>query len=130
MAALYINTMAKYWREKQDPKLHMDHLNCSMGGAVRSSKKPRDNLLESWVYFVEVKGVILEFHGIDQVLEAREYFSKKTHSSTREYLVNHDYGEHEWQPWYCRLPKRILKECNRLKLLKVLESVIQKWGKN
>ena len=115
--------MGKYWREKLDIRKHRDHMSYYEGNCA--IKKPKDNLVISWVYFIEVQGFVMEFISIDQVKQAREYFSVKAHQSTREY---HNGIEHSWQPWYCRLPKGLNKEVNRQRIIKLLDLVILKWG--
>ncbi|BDY05604.1 hypothetical protein F0521_26450 [Ferrimonas sp. YFM] len=85
----------------------------------------RDNLLEKWVYFANVCNFTFQFQSIEQVKDCKAYFEKKIHPSTRG---NHPLFEHYWHPWYCKLPKGINKDARRVKVLKALQEILDKWG--
>ena len=88
--------------------------------------KSRDNLIIKWVYFAEVSGFTFQFANMNQVLECKSYFEQKTHPSTIQ--ENHNGLEHYWHPWYCKLPKGMVKNKNRLKVLKAMDKIIKEWG--
>ncbi len=115
--------MSKIWREIADPKKHVDFMSTSsLGGVPVSSSK--DNLIEKWVYFVEVCNFTFQFASIDQVKECKEYFSNKVHPSTRQEGVD---LEHYWHLWYCKLPKGINRGAKREKVLKALDKLLNEW---
>ncbi|WP_226705219.1 hypothetical protein [Microbulbifer elongatus] len=116
--------MSKVWRELSDPTKHRDFMTYVNIGGV-PVEKTKDNLIKNWVYFAEVKGFTFTFVGIDQVYEAKDYFSKKIHPSTRDPNV----FKHWYFVWYCRLPRGLKKEVNRQLILKRLDEIISKWGR-
>jgi len=89
-------------------------------------EKSSDNLIQKWVYIAEVCNFTFQFASIEQVKECKQYFTEKTHSSTRD--NSYPPHEHYWHPWYCKLPKGIIKETNRLKVVKALDSILKKWA--
>lgn len=106
----------KIWKEKADPQKHKDYMSTSWVGGI-SIPKPKDNLIEKWVYFVKEGGFTFQFTSINQIEECIDYFSTKIHPSTR---LNHDIYEHYWQTWHERLPHGITKKGKREKILKAL----------
>jgi hypothetical protein len=116
--------MSKVWREKADPDIHSDFMSTYNEGGI-PIEKSRDNLVEKWVYFAEVSNFVFQFKDLDQVRECKAYFEQKVHPST---AGDHPPFEHYWHPWYCRLPKGITKENKRVKVLKALNSLLDKWG--
>ncbi|MDE3895987.1 MULTISPECIES: hypothetical protein [Vibrio] len=116
--------MSKIWRELADPKVHSDFMSSYNEGGV-PVKKSRDNLLEQWVYFVNVCGFTFQFVSIEQIIECKAYFVQKVHPSTRD---SHPPSEHFWHPWYCKLPKGLNKTSNRKRVLKALDCALQKWS--
>ena len=92
------------------------------GSPVPASK---DNLIEKWVYLAEVNGFVFQFANLEQVVECKQYFEQKTHPSTIGY---HPPYEHYWQHWYCKLPKGITKNKNRIKVLKAMDKILTEWG--
>jgi hypothetical protein len=115
--------MSKIWRERANPKKHTDFMSTHNEGGI-PVKAPKDNLIDKWVYFVEVFNFTFQFVGIEQVKQCKEYFSKSIHPSSRE--SGHDL-EHYWHPWYSKLPKGINKGVRRLKVLKSLDQILEKW---
>jgi len=115
--------MTKVWREIADPEKHRDFMSTyNEGGAI--VHKSRDNLIEKWVYLVDVCNFTFQFVNLDQVKECIKYFEKKVHPST---IDEHPPYEHYWQPWFCKLPKGINKDVKRQKVLKALNQVVEKW---
>ena len=116
--------MSRIWREIADPSKHRDFMSTRNegGNAVKAS---RDNLIEKWVYFADVSNFTFQFSDINQDVECRDYFTKTIHASTKE--KGHDL-EHYWHPWYSRLPKGINKGVRRVKVLKALNEILNKWG--
>lgn len=115
--------MSKVWREIADPMKHSDFISNSHIGGMPVTQ-PRDNLLEKWVYLVDVCNFTFQFASIEQVKECKAYFEQKVHPSTIGY---HPPFEHYWQPWYCKLPKGINKDVKRQKVLKALHKILKKW---
>jgi len=113
--------MSRIWKEKLDIKKHRDQMSTAdIGGVV--PKRPRDTLLTPWVYFVEVASFTFQFHSLEQLREALNYFSKKTHPTS-----NDGYGrryEHYWQRWYERLPKGLNREKSRKKIMIALKKAV------
>ena len=94
-------------------------------GGIKISKA-RDNLIEKWVYFVNVCNFTFQFASIEQIEECKQYFEKKIHPSTRGY---HPPYEHYWHHWYSKLPKGITKLGKRKKVIKQLEKALEVWSK-
>lgn len=113
--------MSRHWKEKLDPSKHRDFMRGYQDAGGLPLGAPRDNLLESWVYFVEAAGYTFQFVSVDQISEALRYFEDKTHPSTKEYNSGF---EHYWQPWYCRLPPGIKSEAKRSKVVKALNAAL------
>ncbi len=115
--------MSKIWREEKDSQKHKDFMtHYDIGGTPITRGK--DNLIADWVYFAEVEGFVFQFTNLEQVKECKRYFEQKIHFSTKGY---HPPYEHYWQPWYCRLPKGIVKRNKRKKVLRVLNKILEKW---
>lgn len=111
-------------REKADPDKHSDFMSLYNEGGV-PVEKARDNLLEQWVYIAEVANFTFQFASLEQVRECKAYFEKTIHPSTKG---SHPPFEHYWHPWYCKLPKGITNKHNRQKVLKALNSILEKWA--
>jgi len=116
--------MNKVRREIADPKKHSDFMSSYNEGGIPIEKR-KDNLINKWVYIAEVCNFAFQFQSIEQVKECKAFFEQKTHPSTRDIHPPH---EHYWHPWYCKLPKGIIKEVNRQKVLKALNSILDKWA--
>ncbi len=116
--------MSRVWREIADPKKHSDFMSTANEGGI-PIEKSRDNLIQKWVYLAKVCNFTFQFADINQVKEAKAYFEKKIHPSTRG---NHPPYEHYWHPWYCKLPKGINKGIKRQKVLKALNSILKQWA--
>jgi hypothetical protein len=116
--------MAKFWREKADPKKHCDFMSTRNEGGlpVQSSEH---KLVTKWVYLIEVDGFTFQFISLEQAIECKAYFSSKTHPSTRE--AGHVW-EHYWHPWYCKLPKGMTRTAKRKKLIKTIDSLLNRYA--
>jgi|688.fasta_scaffold1788162_1 hypothetical protein len=110
--------MAQLWKERLNPAKHLDFMACTGGGPTKS---PRDNLIESWVYFVQTPDCTLQFVSPELVEEARTYFSQKIHPARRQF---NNGLEHCWQRWFERLPPGVHREPNRLRILDALQRLI------
>lgn len=100
-----------------------------MSNTVEGGKpiaKSRDNLIKKWVYFAEVNGFVFQFADMGQVAECKKYFEQKIHSSTKG--ENHIPHEHYWHPWYSKLPKGMVKNKSRLRVIKTLDKILVRWG--
>jgi len=117
--------MARHWKEKLDPGKHRDFMRGHQDAGGMPIAAPRDNLLDVWVYFVEVAGFTFEFTSVDQICEALRYFEERVHPSTKGY---NDGLEHYWQPWYCRLPPGIRAETKRRRVVKALKSALAEYA--
>ena len=117
--------MTKIWREIADPAKHRDYMSTYVEGGI--PVEPRaDNLVKKWVYFTSVDGFVFQFASLEQVRECRDYFSQKHHPSGRN--PNQNPHEHYWHPWFERLPKGMMKEKNRLLVIKAMDAIQEKWG--
>ncbi len=117
--------MSRVWREHADPKKHSDFMsNYTEGGLP--IEKSRDNLIDKWVYFVDVCNFTFQFESLEQVKEAKSYFEEKIHKSNRS--LYHPPHEHHWHPWFCKLPKGITKESKKAKVIKALNQALEKWS--
>lgn len=119
-----LSSMSKIWREIADPAKHRDFMSNTVEGGVPIAKA-RNNLIEKWVYFVEVNGFIFQFANISQVEVCKNYFEQKIHPSTKG--DNHIPHEHYWHPWYSKLPKGTMKTKTRLKVIKALDKCLSQW---
>ena len=113
----------KIWKEKTDPEKHRDYVATSHIGGMPVDR-PKDNLIESWVYFVKEAGFTFQFVTLAQLETCIDYFSHKTHPSTKSFNNEH---EHYWQRWFERLPPGLLKK--REKVLKTLLEARQTFKK-
>lgn len=108
--------MSRHWTEEADPKRHRDFMkDWSFDGHPVDA--PRDNLLRSQVFFVEVHGFTFQFVTLAQLSEALAWWEKPIHPSSREW---NNGLEHDWEPWFSRLPARILKGSRREEVCKAL----------
>jgi hypothetical protein len=117
--------VSKTWREIADPEKHRDFMSTRVEGGIPIAKS-RDNLIEKWVYFAEVKGFVFQFSGLEQVRECKVYFEQKLHPSTKN--MDHPPHEHYWQPWYAKLPKGMTKDKTRKKVIKAMDKILKQWG--
>jgi len=117
--------MSKVWREIADPAKHRDFMSSLMEGGI-PIEKSRDNLIKKWVYLAEVSDFKFQFANIGQVLECKHYFEQKIHPSTKG--ENHIPYEHYWQVWYCKLPKGMTKNKNRVKVIEAMDEILGRWG--
>ncbi|MCP4213259.1 MAG: hypothetical protein GY765_01325 [bacterium] len=113
----------KIWKEKLDPQKHKDYMSSYWIGGD-DIKAPKDNLIDSWIFFVKECGFTFQFTSIAQLDECLNYFSQKVHASTRR---EHDGLEYDWQAWYERLPGGLIKNSKREKILKSLEAAKEKF---
>ena len=94
-----------------------------MGKAKRPAKP-------SWRPSVTVCGFTFHFTSREQLAEAIEFYSRKTHPSSRLPSVNGKwnypaYGDHEEaQRWFERVPLKLQREGNRQKVLAALKSAL------
>lgn len=117
--------MAKWWKEELDTSKHRDHIRAIWRGGY-IPEPPKDNLIEKWVYFVEVCSFTFQFMSLAQIREALEYFTQRGHpiSSTKKRGPGWS-GEHWWQAWYQRLPARLFKKSKREKIIKAFKKAIE-----
>jgi len=113
--------MARIWKEKLDVNKHRDYMQSTWIGGVPPAR-PKGNLIESWVYFVDVCSFTFQFHSIEQIKECLEYFSQKTHPSSRQSGCE---LEHYWQRWFERLPQWLYEEAKRQKVVKALTMALE-----
>ena len=91
-------------------------------GGLGGGDVPRDNLIEKWVYFVREASFTFQFHSVQQIEEARAYFSQTVHPAGRE--PGHEL-EHYWQRWFERLPAGLNGGTKRAKILRALNEAIK-----
>ena len=68
---------------------------------------PRDPLIRTWVYFVDVAAFTFQFQSLAQMNECLEFFRQKIHPTSIQPDVT---LEHYWQRWYERLPRWLFEE--------------------
>ncbi|WP_161630639.1 hypothetical protein [Pseudoduganella violaceinigra] len=108
--------MPKIWTEIADPNRHTDFMSdWSIGG--RRAAPPSDNLRRRNVLLIEVCQFTFQFHSLEQLNEAIDFFSKTVHPSSRISGVE---LEHYWQPWSQRLPKGMTSRSRRVRVLAAL----------
>ena len=112
--------MGKVWKEKFDPIKHQDQMDSL--GHIGLAEFAKDNLREAWVYFAHECNFTFIFMNLDQVEDCLDYFSKKIHPSTKTDIGAADHWE--MQRWFERLPGQLKSEKNRLKILKVLQKLL------
>ena len=108
--------MPRIWTELSDPNRHVDFMSdWSIGG--RLVTLPSDNLKRRNVLLVEVCQFTFQFHSLEQLNEAIDFFSRTVHPSSRIGGVE---LEHYWQPWSQRLPKGMTSQSRRVRVLAAL----------
>ena len=112
--------MSRHWKELLDTDRHINYMNSRWVGGLPPTA-PRDNLLTSWVYFVEACSFTFQLHSLEQLRHCLRYFQIKIHASDREARVDR---EHYWQPWYQRLPQYLFEEPKRKKVVVTLERAL------
>lgn len=118
--------MPRHWKERLNREKHRDYMKgAGVGGyPIKPSK---DNLILKYVYFVDVVGFTFQFSSVTQINEALKYFKQKIHTSTIQPEV---FLEHYWQRWFERLPKGLLKEAKRNKIVKALEKAVAEFDRS
>jgi hypothetical protein len=120
--------MAKIWKEKYDWSKHQN----KMYFEGDDNNYPSNNIEVKWIYFVKECSFVFEFHSIGQLKECQKYYSKKVRpSSIIPEKDLHLYGgdQSETQRWFERLPMKLLKEKNRIRVLKALNNAIIEFEK-
>lgn len=110
--------MARIWTERADPKVHTDYMSTYIYDGV-PVRKPRDNLLRSKVLLVDVCRFTFQFHSPEQLDEAIRFFSRRIHPSRRRPGVT---LEHYWHPWSQRLPRGLVAQSKRVRVLTALRT--------
>ena len=117
--------MSKHWVEKYD---ELKHRNKMWGEGINPPEN-RDNKLAPYnVYFVRECGFTFEFHSIQQLVAFKEHFSRKIQSSTlipENELWKYGGDHSEMQRWFERLPKGLVSNQKRTKIVKALERAIE-----
>ena len=114
--------MAQIWKERLNVEKHADFMTGHQDPGGRPVEAPRDNLLESWVYFMKTPDCELQFTLREQVEEAKRYFEEKIHPARREWSNG---LEHYWQRWFERLPAGVHRDPNRIRILVALERLLE-----
>lgn len=115
--------MSNVWREEADPEKHSDFMSTYRPGGI-TVEKSKDNLIKKWVYFAKISDFTFQFASLDQVKECKDFFENKVHPSTAD---SYNKLERFWHSWYCKLPKGMLKDSKRQKVLKALEMILDTW---
>jgi hypothetical protein len=112
--------MAKFWREPLDADRHRDY----MGGGYRGDGVqdaggwPVDaRVSDGWMYFVRECSFTFAFANLAQLEEARAYFERTVHPSTRRPGIE---LEHYWQRWHERLPAGLTAQSKRERIAAAL----------
>ena len=116
--------MPKYWTEKLD----IEQWRIAHGGKERTyNGQIIDNLVCPVSYCVRVCGFTFKFSCIEEIQEYIEYFSEKTHDSTRvkeTYLFDH----YDAQTKFTRLPMQLKSNQKRPKVLKALRRALDEFS--
>ncbi len=122
--------MSKYWIEKYNSSKHKN----KMWGEGIKPPEGRHRTLDPYnVYFVRECSFTFEFHSISQLDACIQHFSRKLQPSTKipgSELDN--YGSDYWerQRWFESLPKGLVSNHQRPKILKALEKAKIYFKKN
>jgi hypothetical protein len=111
--------MAKIWKEKRDPLIHRNRMWDQYPVPVNSE----GYITEPWVYFVRVCSFTFEFQSMEQIEGCLEYYSRKTHPSSRLRIGAAD--PWEMQRWFERLPMYLLEEPKRQRVVKALVEALK-----
>lgn len=112
--------MARFWKELLDVERHTDHMSTlAVGG--NPVARPADNIVERWVYFVEVCSFTFQFVSLKQIEECLFTSSQKIHPSSIEPNVT---LEHYWQSWEQRIPLWLFEEPRRQKIVNALQRAL------
>jgi hypothetical protein len=112
--------MARIWTEIADPRRHVDYMSDWSAGGLPVRKRPHA-FVSRRVLLVEVYAFTFQFHSMSQLNTAIEYFKKAHHPSSREPDVM---LEHDWHPWYQRLPAGLNKHSKRVRILAALKRAL------
>ena len=82
---------------------------------------PHDNIVERWVYFVEVCSFTFQFQSLAQIEECLAFFSQKIHPSSMQPDIT---LEHYWQGWEQRLPRWLFEEPKRQRVARALQRAL------
>lgn len=99
---------------------HRDYMSSLTEGGIEI-EKPHFIKGVPYVFTLEIGKTNLVFKDIEQLKEARSFFEKIIRPST---VGNPPPYEHHWHIWYGRLPKNVLKDSNREKILKAISKAI------
>ncbi|XPV69872.1 MAG: hypothetical protein ACNI25_04685 [Halarcobacter sp.] len=117
--------MSKHWIEKYDEIKHKN----KMWGEGINPPEGRDKIIDPYdVYFVKECGFTFEFHCVEQLLACKEHFDRKIQPSTKipESELWKYGGDHgEMQRWFEKLPKGLVSNKQRPKILKAFEKAIR-----
>lgn len=125
--------MPEYWKTKRK----------ELGGLG-----PSDPLIEHWDYFVKVCGFTFKAENLDQIREMIEYYSKKTHPTSRRpdpgeidtivrdkglprsTVIEQYRNEMRWHPecaqrWFEKVPKHLEGEKYRHRVVKALTEAVE-----
>jgi hypothetical protein len=119
--------MAKIWKEiRKDKEPSIDHMS---GAGLSEISKSKDNLVQKYTYYVEVCGFTFEFASVEQIRIALQYYSQKTHSSSRITMERWMRSERDCiQRWYERVPQYLLEKGKREKVVKALQKALDKFS--
>jgi hypothetical protein len=114
--------MARHWHEPYDPNRHRNRM---LGAGPPADESPDPIILPRSVFFVEAAGFTFEFHSLDQLRAALEYFAQKVRPSSRiPHFPSGSVDHWEGQRWYDRIPMKLLKESRRLRVVKALTEAL------
>lgn len=122
--------MAKFWKEHRqrqiggNPDDYAGPMRHNDGPPPEVSPDPV--IIPEWIYCVRVCGFTFQFWGINQISAALEFYSQKTHRSSR--LPNSPWlqSEHDVaQRWYERAPLYLQKNGKRERVVKALKTALE-----
>ena len=94
-----------------------------------SVARPARDIVRPIVFFVDVAGFTFEFLTLAQIETALAFFSQKVRPTSRWPYPVAGISHWEAQRWFERLPKGLLKESRRPKVVAALQATLAEFGR-
>lgn len=110
----YFDFMARIKIEDYNGSLHPNPMQ-SFDSVQRERHHRAPTLVPYKVCLVTVSDFTFIFHSIEQIQLCMDYYSRKTHSSSRLPVYTENIGGDHWetQRWFERLPQHLLENSHR-----------------
>ncbi|MBC7797098.1 MAG: hypothetical protein H7Z37_09525 [Pyrinomonadaceae bacterium] len=115
--------MAQIHLVEYNPEIHFDYMS-SFNESGIAIENPHLIKGKRFVFVLTIGGKSLIFKDVAQMKEAKDFFERKLRPST---IGNPPPYENFWQIWFGRLPKKVLKASNKEKILKAINSALEKY---